>query len=134
MARKTTEPSTTRRSRKAASTTPPAAVQAAPEFQNDLPKDALKREVSPGEALNEAPKSAPKSVSPSASKNGKTVQVVPGNGVSFNVEEQIRRRAYELYLERRATAGSEGNGDPNQDWLSAEREVRSRQGGGESRA
>ncbi|HLB90911.1 MAG TPA: DUF2934 domain-containing protein [Terriglobales bacterium] len=139
MARKTTEPSTTRRSRKAASTTPPAAVQAAPEFQNDLPKDTLKREASQGEAsqgeaLNEAPKAAPKSVSPSASKNGKTVQVVPGNGVSFNVEEQIRRRAYELYLERRATAGSEGNGDPNQDWLSAEREVRSRQGGGESRA
>jgi hypothetical protein len=60
--------------------------------------------------------------------------VVPGNGASFNVEEQIRRRAYELYLQRRATAGSESNGDQNQDWLIAEREVRSRLGSGESRA
>ena len=45
-----------------------------------------------------------------------------------NLEEAIRRRAYELYLERRAT--SAGNyGDENQDWLLAEREIRSRQDG-----
>jgi len=43
-----------------------------------------------------------------------------------NVEEEIRRRAYELYLERRATAG-DASGDQNQDWLIAEREVRARQ-------
>jgi len=39
-----------------------------------------------------------------------------------NLEEEIRLRAYELYLERGATPGSE-----NEDWLIAEREVRSRQ-------
>ena len=44
-----------------------------------------------------------------------------------NLEEEIRRRAYELYLQRAATAGN-GNGDENQDWLIAEREIRSRHG------
>jgi len=53
-------------------------------------------------------------------KNGKSANPAP-----INVEEEIRRRAYELYLQRRATAGGD-NGNPNQDWLSAEREVRSR--------
>ena len=38
-----------------------------------------------------------------------------------NLEEQIRRRAYEIYLERGSTPGSEGD-----DWLVAEREVLSR--------
>jgi hypothetical protein len=42
-----------------------------------------------------------------------------------NLEEEIRRRAYELYLKRRATAGS-GGGNQNQDWLVAEREILSR--------
>jgi hypothetical protein len=53
----------------------------------------------------------------------------PSNVVPINLEEEIRRRAYELYLERRATAGGEnGSGDENQDWLIAEREIRSRHG------
>ena len=51
----------------------------------------------------------------------------PSNVVPINLEEEIRRRAYELYLERRATAGGEsGNGNESQDWLIAEREIRSR--------
>jgi hypothetical protein len=51
----------------------------------------------------------------------------PSNVVSINLEEEIRCRAYELYLQRRATAGGEnGDGDENQDWLIAEREIRSR--------
>jgi hypothetical protein len=45
-----------------------------------------------------------------------------GNGGSFSMEEEIRRRAYEIYLERGCTPGNE-----NEDWLVAEREVRSRQ-------
>ena len=39
-----------------------------------------------------------------------------------NLEEEIRRRAYELFLERGGTPGHE-----SEDWISAEREVRSRQ-------
>src|SRR5271168_1362799 len=62
-------------------------------------------------------------------KNGKTASLP----VPVNVEEEIRRRAYELYLERRATAGS-GSGDENQDWLVAEREILTRLGGEQPRA
>jgi hypothetical protein len=96
MARNTTEKTTANRSKKAATSKPPAAVQAG----SELP-------VSP---VSEVPKKT------------KSAKVVP-----FNLEEEIRRRAYELYLQRRATAGS-GIGDEHHDWLIAEREVRSRQG------
>ena len=37
-----------------------------------------------------------------------------------DLEEEIRRRAYELYLQRGGTPG-----DPSQDWLVAEQQVRS---------
>jgi hypothetical protein len=57
-------------------------------------------------------------VAPEVRKNAK-----PANLVPVNLEEEIRCRAYELYLQRRGTAG-----DPNQDWLIAEREIRSRYG------
>ncbi len=59
---------------------------------------------------------------------GTPANYVPVNLASANIEEQIRHRAYELYLQRRATAGGE-SGDQNQDWLIAEREIRSSQGG-----
>ena len=39
-----------------------------------------------------------------------------------DLEEEIRLRAYELYLERGGTPGNE-----SEDWLIAEREVRARQ-------
>jgi len=54
--------------------------------------------------------------------SGKTPSPVPAN-----LEEEIRCRAYELYLQRRATAGGD-NGDENQDWLIAESEILSRHG------
>lgn len=41
--------------------------------------------------------------------------------VPINLDEEIRQRAYELYLERGSTAGNE-----QEDWVTAEREVRSR--------
>lgn len=56
-------------------------------------------------------------------KNGKPASVAPAN-----LEDQIRRRAYELYLQRGATSGHE-SGNESQDWLMAEREIRSRLGG-----
>jgi hypothetical protein len=55
-------------------------------------------------------------------KNGK-----PANLDPVNLEEEIRRRAYELYLQRRATADAD-NGNEDQDWLVAESEIRSRYG------
>jgi hypothetical protein len=40
---------------------------------------------------------------------------------TLDLNEEIRRRAYEIYLERHGTAG-----DEHQDWLNAEREIRAR--------
>jgi hypothetical protein len=51
--------------------------------------------------------------------------------LSPEMEEEIRHRAYELYLQRNAE-GHEGGGDPHQDWLKAEREILSRQNGRKS--
>jgi Protein of unknown function (DUF2934) len=47
-------------------------------------------------------------------------QVPSPKATNGNLEEQIRRRAYELYLQRGGVPGNE-----NQDWLVAEQEVRS---------
>src|SRR5208282_4217103 len=45
----------------------------------------------------------------------------PVNLVPINLEDEIRRRAYELYLQRGTASGSEA-----EDWLTAEREVKQR--------
>ena len=50
----------------------------------------------------------------------------PAKKSTMNLDEEIRRRAYELFLQRNGAAG-----DPNHDWLIAEREVRSRHTGKE---
>lgn len=73
-----------------------------------------------------------------ASKNGNGVHAESGNGAvevvtvateaaartqaQPNVEEQIRHRAYELYLQRGGHGGS-----PEQDWLRAQQEIYDRQ-------
>ena len=48
-----------------------------------------------------------------------TAESLPGS--SMSLDDEIRRRAYEIYLERGSTPGSE-----SEDWLVAEREVRAR--------
>jgi hypothetical protein len=45
-----------------------------------------------------------------------------GNPAPYDLEEQIRRRAYELYEQRGRTPGFE-----HEDWLRAEHEIRARQ-------
>ena len=50
-----------------------------------------------------------------------TVEVAPELSKSSNLEEQIRLRAYELYLQRGNSSGSE-----SEDWLTAEGEIRQR--------
>jgi Protein of unknown function (DUF2934) len=54
-------------------------------------------------------------------KKLEVVKNEPRRVVPINVEEEIRRRAYELYQQRGAKPGSE-----REDWLAAEREVRQR--------
>lgn len=95
MARKSTTGSTTSRSKKNGTTTQLAPVEAAAETAKPVRKAAKKANV-----------------------------VAPSLPANFNIEEEIRRRAYELYLER-AMAGTH-SGNEGQDWLIAEREVRSR--------
>ena len=62
----------------------------------------------------------PPPVVPEVRSNVTPINVVAKKG-TVNLDEEIRHRAYELYLERNGTPG-----DPNQDWLVAEREVRER--------
>jgi hypothetical protein len=95
MARKTTGTNTTSRSKKIEVAPGPAAVQATPELDQAV------------------------------RKNGEPAKQVLDNLVPIILEEEIRRRAYELYLQRRATGG--------ENWLLAEREIRSRRGDQEKR-
>ena len=78
-----------------------------------------KKAAVPVSAVQATPEFQPE-VGHNSPRNGKSANLEP-----VNLEEEIRRRAYELYLQRRATAGT-GNGNENQDWLIAESEIRSR--------
>jgi len=110
MARKTTgNTSTTTRRKKAEAPLP----QMAPELQNEVKKEVHTeaRAETRAEVRTKAKKAKPVSVSVA----------------TVSIEEQIRRRAYELYLQRTANGG--GHGSEHQDWLTAEREVLSRHRG-----
>jgi hypothetical protein len=67
-----------------------------------------------------ATKPEPK-IAPEPRKKLEMVKTEPRRVVPINVEEEIRRRAYELYQQRGARPGGE-----REDWLAAEREVRRR--------
>jgi hypothetical protein len=61
---------------------------------------------------------------PRARKAGTALNAAPlNNTVPINLEEEIRRRAYELSAERGFSSGHE-----TEDWLKAEREVMQRYG------
>jgi hypothetical protein len=107
MPRKSNGSTTSTRSKKTAVPAEPTPVQVMAEVQAEAPKET-------------------QDVQKESRKNGRPVPVAaPLNLAPINLEEEIRRRAYELYLERRAATGTE-SGNPNQDWLIAEHEIRSR--------
>jgi len=60
-------------------------------------------------------------ITPEPKKKLEVVKTEPRRVVPINLEDEIRRRAYELYQQRGAAPGSEA-----EDWLTAEREVRQR--------
>jgi Protein of unknown function (DUF2934) len=93
--------STTTRSKRNAPSAESAPVQS-------TPVQAAAEVIKPEVRRNEVPPVVP------ASKTS-------GNTTQANLDEEIRRRAYELYLQRNGTSG-----DPNRDWFLAEREVRAR--------
>jgi len=117
MARKTNESTTTTttRRKKTQVADSPAVMQVTPEVRPEI------RAQVPSEEIR-------KDVPKHGTHAGTPANYAPVNLASGNIEEQIRLRAYELYLQRRATAGC-ASGDENQDWLIAEREIRSRNGG-----
>jgi hypothetical protein len=60
---------------------------------------------------------------PESRRNVTPISVV-GKKPAVDLDEEIRHRAYELFLERQGAAG-----DPANDWITAEREVRARHAG-----
>jgi DUF2934 family protein len=66
---------------------------------------------------------APLQVVPEVRNNVTPITLV-AKKPNVDLDEEIRRRAYELYLERHGATG-----DPAQDWFKAEREVRARYAG-----
>ncbi len=131
MARKTNGTTVTNPRKKTQVPDPPAAVQVTPDVnpgvRQQLQPEQVAREAMGRESVTRESVTR-EEIRKDMPRNGTLANHVPVNLASANIEEQIRRRAYELYLQRRATAGG-ASGDPSQDWLIAEREIRSRQGG-----
>jgi hypothetical protein len=131
MARKTNGTTTANSRNKTQIADSPATVQVTPDvnrdFRQQLQPEQVARESVGRESVTRESVGR-EEVRKDVPRNGTPANYVPVNLASANIEEQIRHRAYELYLQRRATAGGE-SGDQNQDWLIAEREIRSSQGG-----
>jgi len=60
-----------------------------------------------------------KATKPAQPATLQAVSGVRGKGGSTSLEDEIRRRAYEIYLQRGNAPGSQ-----HDDWLAAEREIR----------
>jgi len=85
----------------------------------DLQKPDLQKDVQPVAAETAAVRAEAK-VAPEPRKKLEVVKT-ERRVVPINLEDEIRRRAYELYQQRGNAPGSEA-----EDWLAAEREVRQR--------
>jgi len=122
MARKTTENGFSIRRKKTETAVQPMGLQdteLTPNSSNDTPSNETQGSRN-GKPLSPVPINQ-YALSQASSQQNST----PNGPVSPDLEEEIRHRAYELYLQRSAD-GHEGGGDQHQDWLSAEREVLSR--------
>ena len=124
MARKTTGNGVTARSKRTETPLQPVEMRSASdtsaEVSNQDRKNEDRQEVRNGKPVNNPVPINQNSINQN-SVNQTAANQVPN---SANLEEEIRHRAYDLYLERRANGGDAG--DPHQDWLTAEREILSR--------
>ena len=136
MARKTTGISSPRTKKTSSSSIPPVPAQGGAELADMIPAS--------GEVSNKvvaesrtAKATTPVAINEHSANHGSAAQpqhasasiapALPSSNQKHDhseLEEKIRQRAYELYLERHAN-GHARSGDPHQDWLDAEREVRS---------
>lgn len=142
MARKTTNTSSPRTKKTPSSSIPPVPSQGGAELADIIPATAdVSNNMAPESRT--AKTSAPVAINEhSTNQNSAAQQQQPNASIApaqvssnqshdhSDLEEKIRQRAYELYLERHAN-GHARSGDPHQDWLDAEREVRSRASGRE---
>lgn len=75
-------------------------------------------------AETSAAQPAPLQPVPEGRNNVTPINLVARKTAPVDLDEEIRRRAYELFLERKGAAG-----DPGLDWINAEKEVRARYAG-----
>jgi hypothetical protein len=125
MAKSKKKPAASTRAAKASTTTSTVGNK---NLENTTPADAATSSVTASQETSAAPVSMPESIIPAESFDDQT-PVSPiateerngGNGSNGSEPtiDQIRRRAYEIYLER---GGAPGN--PLEDWSRAERELR----------
>jgi hypothetical protein len=124
MARKTTGNGFTDRSKRTETPLQPVEMQGtshiSAEVSNEDRKNEDRKEVRNGKPINN-----PVPINQNSINQNSVNQNAGNQGpTGANLEEEIRHRAYDLYLERRANGGNAG--DPHQDWLTAEREILSR--------
>jgi len=121
MARKTTGNGFTDRSKRTETPLQPSEMQSASDISTEVSNENRKNK----EVRNGKPVNSPVPINQNSINQNTMNQTAANQGPnSANLEEEIRHRAYDLYLERRAN-GSDA-GDPHQDWLTAEREILSR--------
>jgi len=84
--------------------------------QNAVAAETMSSDVAPAGKIVPDVKGTPESRKLEVVKNDSRKNLVP-----INLDDEIRRRAYELYQQRGSRSGSEA-----EDWLAAEREVRQR--------
>lgn len=128
MARKTDGTTTTRKQKTNPATdaaaVQPVSVQATPEVRSAEVRTPEVRtpEVRTPEVRNEARSEVRSNVTPINVAPVKPAAKKPQAAVdNVKLDEEIRRRAYELFLQRNGAPG-----DPSADWIVAEREVRAR--------
>jgi hypothetical protein len=95
-----------------------AAETAVPEVAS---REVARREVAPPAEVSSKPQIKPEPKKPEPKKMEVVKTEARKNVVPINVEDEIRRRAYELYQQRGKGSGSEAA-----DWFAAEQEVRQR--------
>ena len=121
MARKTTGNGFTDRSKRTETPLQPSEMQSASDTSMEVSNENRKNK----EVRNGKPVNSPVPINQNSINQNTMNQTAANQGPnSANLEEEIRHRAYDLYLERRANGGDAG--DQHQDWLTAEREILSR--------
>jgi hypothetical protein len=124
MARKTTGNGFTDRSKRTETPLQPVEMQGTSHISAEVSNEDRKNE-DRQEVRNGKPANSPVPINQNSINQNSMNQTAANQGPNnANLEEEIRHRAYDLYLERRANGGDAG--DPHQDWLTAEREILSR--------